>query len=316
MKRPTVLLSTYNGEAFVEEQLRSLAEQTVAIDLMWRDDGSSDCTRELVRAFCHKNALPLQEVEGAVNVGVVASFGELMRVALCSRADLFFFCDQDDVWHPNKIERMCQAFPKAGAEETPMLAHHDLTVVSADLCSMHPSLWQMMRLDVAATTTAALITRNNVTGCAAAFNRQLLEAAVPIADGAIMHDWWCALIASAYGDIRSVPEALVQYRQHGANTLGAKSFFSGLNPFTNWFAGWRRGNEEFRALFPQARGLLARLEQKAPVCESVSRVVEEFLAIPHKKPFDRVRSAYQMGLRDRSPLLLVVALLRVLTTRV
>jgi hypothetical protein len=80
-----------------------------------------------------------------------------------------------------------------------------------------------------------------------------------------MHDWWLALCAGFFGRLEFIPEKLVRYRQHGDNAIGAKSFWHGLNPFTNWYAGWRRGDAEFLATVRQARAfhraMAGRLEQ-------------------------------------------------------
>ena len=124
-----------------------------------------------------------------------------------------------------------------------------------------------MRLDAQQTEVARFLTRNSVTGCATAFNRALMKIATPVPEAALMHDWWLGLIASAFGQVLTEETCLVDYRQHAGNTLGAKGFFNGLNPFTNWVAGWKRGNEEYRALFPQARALLGLLQRRADSTE-------------------------------------------------
>ena len=106
-----------------------------------------------------------------------------------------------------------------------------------------------------------------------ACNRALLEIALPISEDAVMHDWWLALCAGYFGRLAFIPEKLVKYRQHGANTIGAKSFWHGLNPFTNWIAGWRRGDEEFIGTVKQARAfreaMSDRLESNPEACATL-----------------------------------------------
>ena len=76
--------------------------------------------------------------------------------------------------------------------------------------------------------------------------KALLEAALPVPEQAVMHDWWLALHAGFLGRLRPMPERFVSYRQHGANVIGAKSYRAGLNPLQNWRRTWRRASEPSR----------------------------------------------------------------------
>jgi rhamnosyltransferase len=98
-----------------------------------------------------------------------------------------------------------------------------------------------------------LVSRNEVTGCAMACNRALLEISLPVSGQAVMHDWWLGLHAAFFGRLAYMPQRLLKYRQHRKNAIGAKSFWHGLNPLTNWVDGWHRGNDEFLATVEQAK---------------------------------------------------------------
>ena len=310
-----VLLSTFNGARWLPEFMCSLAEQTLPFSLIWRDDGSMDGSRELVRAFKWQVLHELTHSEQGQSLGACASFGLLAQAALETDADIFFFADQDDIWHRSKLERVAGCFNTLDSLY-PQLVHHDLAVVDEHAQEIAPSLWRYMRLDPNQAALSRFLTRNSVTGCAMALNRSLLQAAHPIPAGAIMHDWWLAAVASALGSIQTAPEALVKYRQHGENTLGAKGFFHGLNPFTNWVAGWRRGNDEYRALFPQARALNRLLSQQNDVSLADKRAADDFVALPELGVIRRCITADRLDLRGRGGLLWIVAMLRVALTAV
>ena len=310
-----ILLSTFNGERWLPELLRSLRTQSLPFELIWRDDGSTDATKDIVRGAEWLQLTEAQHSEAGANMGACASFGVLMESALNSEADIFFLADQDDVWAPEKLGTIFSRLSFSSIDK-PLLLHHDLRVINEDGEEIASSLWRFMRLDAQQTEVARFLTRNSVTGCATAFNRALLEVATPVPATALMHDWWLGLIASAFGQIRTEEMCLVDYRQHAGNTLGAKGFFHGLNPFTNWVAGWKRGNEEYRALFPQARALLELLQRRTDTAPSDLADVTAFVSIPDLPFLERCREANRLGLRDRSTLLWLVAMLRVAFTRV
>ena len=226
---PTVdiLLATYNGEAFLAEQIESvLAQSFTDWRLLVRDDGSSDESTAVIRRYVSQYPEKIHLIEDPdTGLGAAGNFARLME---SSRAPYVMLCDQDDVWLPRKVERMLVAIRELEVEsaaERPLLVFSDLTVVDRDLKVMHPSFWRYMLADaVAGTSINRLMGQNVVTGCASICNRRLIELTLPIPAEAVMHDWWMALVAAAVGELRCLPEATVLYRQHGRNTLGAKDF--------------------------------------------------------------------------------------------
>lgn len=310
-----ILLSTFNGERWLPELMQSLAEQSLPFELIWRDDGSSDQTSNLVRDFKWQKLTEVQHSNQDKNIGACASFGLLMEAALLSDADLFFFADQDDLWHPSKLAKIVELLGGSSLSR-PQLIHHDLRVVDENGEELAASLWRFMRLDAYQTGVCRFLTRNSVTGCATAVNRPLLKLAVPLPDAALMHDWWLALIASVFGQIDVEETRLVDYRQHGGNALGAMSLFQVLSPLTNWIADWRRGNEEYRALFSQADALLDLLHSQLDEAPEDLATVAEFLAMPSLPFLQRCIEANRLGLRDRASIFWLVEMLRVAFTKV
>lgn len=220
-----ILLATYNGEAFLVEQIESVLAQSFADwRLVIRDDGSTDGTLDIAGRYAAENPDRIVLVgEGESGLGASGNFARLMEHAT---AEYVMFCDQDDVWLPDKTERLLAAMRALEAEagkELPLLVHSDLRVVGADLRELHPSFLTYQFLDPAfGRCLNRLLIQNVVTGCACLCNRRLIEISLPVADQSMMHDWWIALVAAAFGRIGFVAEPTVLYRQHGANTLGAK----------------------------------------------------------------------------------------------
>src|SRR5581483_6262488 len=96
-----ILLPSYNGERYVEEQLRSLKRNNTKFTLQWLDDHSTDDTRRIVRSVARDTGIELREWHQPQRLGVPTVFFELLE---CVQADIYLFCDQDDIWQPGKID--------------------------------------------------------------------------------------------------------------------------------------------------------------------------------------------------------------------
>ncbi len=219
-----VVLATYNGARHVQALLESIARQSIRPQkIIARDDGSTDATRELATAAAQALGLPLEWLPGERQLGACASFSETLRHALDH--PYIFLADQDDLWVPEKARVMLEALRDAEArfgEECPMLIHSDLVVVDENAAMMAPSFFRYQGFSFPQHSFASLLLQNTATGCACALNRSLARLALPIDPAAVMHDWWLALVAQAFGRKIVLPAALVLYRQHGGNTIGAK----------------------------------------------------------------------------------------------
>lgn len=217
MKHPivTVVLASYNGERFLPEQLDSLSAQSCRPDrLVLRDDGSTDRSVELVCAWAERNGVALQQLSGP-RLGPAGSF--LKALQLAEPADIYLFCDQDDVWQPNKIERALKLIPW-GDGVAPALCATRLEVVDQQL---NPLRLSPLPKNISFESASC---ESLLTGCTMAFNaafRELLICSLP--EHAAMHDWWCYLLASSARDatLHFDPTPTVLYRQHGGNALGA-----------------------------------------------------------------------------------------------
>ena len=298
-----ILLATHNGETYLDEQLESLVAQDYSDwMILARDDGSSDRTVECLERWATREPRlqllpPSEHPSGAAS----QNFSVLLEAALDTSAELFCCCDQDDVWHPQKLSVLSQSLEliETGADgrKLPSLVHSDLEVVDKTLNPIHPSFVQRMGLSPASEADACrLLSKNEVTGCAMIFNRALLEQVVPIPDQAIMHDWWIAVIAAYVGVLRFVSEPLVRYRQHDSNTLGARTIWHGLNPLTNWRKGWRRGNREYLRTVSQARSLYVHLNELSVPARQDIEQVRQYGQIAGMSRRQRLRAASRLSM--------------------
>ena len=231
LKTVTVLLSTYNGEKFLEEQLQSLIQQkNVEVRILVRDDGSTDGTVSILDRW--KNDRLLNWYTGD-NVGAGKSFVDLLFKV--PQSDYYAFCDQDDVWLPNKLElsllkmEQCESIHL----DKPIIIHTDMWGVNKDLELISDSFWKYSKLrpDIL-NTFKYLAICNSVNGCTMLLNNAARDIVIQkyFVQSLVLHDVLVSLIV-AYnnGIIDYVETPTMLYRQHGSNVVGARergtSFF-------------------------------------------------------------------------------------------
>ena len=220
-----IICAVYNGARFLPDLLQSLEQQSHTAWRLWvRDDGSTDASVELVRSkAASEPRIHMMSADGASRLGPTQSFARLLE-RVPADAGYVMFADQDDVWLPQKIERTLGAMQEAerAAPGLPVLVHTDLIVTDESLRAVHSSFWAFAALKPEAVTLRRLAVQNCTTGAATMINRELRERAGKLPAAAAMHDWWCAMVAAAFGRVIAVHEPTILYRQHGANAVGAR----------------------------------------------------------------------------------------------
>ena len=217
-----VLLSTWNGECWLPELLSSLEGQVFQDwELLIRDDGSQDQTVKILLEWQQEHPSKVARFEADdQHLGCPRSFSKLVGM---SDAPYLMFCDQDDVWFPEKIATefvgILQLREEYG-DDIPLLVHTDLALVNTDKVLISASFWQMRGFDVHQKKQNYLLT-NTVTGCSVMFNRAAADKAFPVPADVTYHDRWLALVCAWFGQIYPVDQPLLFYRQHAHNEVGA-----------------------------------------------------------------------------------------------
>lgn len=283
-----ILMSTYNGQQFLAEQIRSIQEQSYTDwTLFIRDDGSSDNTKEILKDFEHQDSrIHLIDSDKSDNLGVIKSFHKLVNH---DRADYYFFSDQDDVWLPNKLELSLKEAQNYLAD-FPLMVYMDLKVVNQDLEIMTESMVKSQSHH-ANTELVQELTENTVTGGVAMINHALAEMWQET-DDILMHDWYLALLASAFGNLVFIDQPGELYRQHSDNVLGArtlsKRFKKWIRPHILFAVYW----DLIKNSQKQARHLL-----QMPLSQSNRELIEAFVTIMDKPMLERFRILRKYGLR-------------------
>lgn len=209
----SIIIAAYNGEKFLAAQLESIVHQSYAnIEIIVLDDGSTDNTRKILDQYAaqYKN---IQLHFNTTNLGYIKNFEKGCQLA---SGNYISFCDQDDVWEPDKTAILMQAIGNY-----PMVYCDDL-FVNGTLESMdkkHSDLKNLSSFD----NCLYFATDNCVGGHNLIMRKEIFVAAFPFPI-VMPHDLWCAFIACFYGGIQYVDKPLVKWRQHENNiTTSAKS---------------------------------------------------------------------------------------------
>ena len=219
----SVAMCTFNGAAFLAEQLQSLAAQDrLPGELVVCDDGSSDATPSILRGFAARAPFPVRLEVNRQNLGSTQNFAK--AVSLC-RGRIIFLADQDDVWKPQKVRRLAEVI---SADPGVGLAFSDARLVDAQGEPSGHTLWQSLLFQPAEqarfNTAGAfdlLLRRNVVTGTTMAFCSDFRELLLPVPSGWV-HDGWFALLLAAVARGWAASEPLVDYRQHARQQIGAR----------------------------------------------------------------------------------------------
>lgn len=222
MSRISVAMCTYKGAAFVEEQIRSIAEQERPPDeLVISDDHSPDHTVDAVHVAISGLSIPTRVLVNQRNIGSTRNFEQAIRH--CT-GDVIALADQDDAWLPHKLAHLER---RLAEDPRRLLVFSDALVADPNLEPTGRTLFRSIgftRSEKHAVRSGrgieVLLRHNVVTGATMAFRSSIREQILPIPEGWV-HDAWIALIAANLGTIDYLDEALILYRQHGGSQIGA-----------------------------------------------------------------------------------------------
>ena len=207
----SVALAAYEGEAYIEAQLRSILPQLAHDDeIIVSDDKPGGATERIVRRVMADDPRVLY-VEGK-GQGVVANFVNAIRHC---RGDKIYLCDQDDVWLPDKVRQVTEAF-----ENGATLVLHNAYVTDKDL---NITDYSFFALRGSKPGFLRNIVKNSYMGCCMAFDRSLLKKIMPMPKHLPMHDQWIGLMGEKYGKVAFLDAPLIYYRRTGNNVTGGET---------------------------------------------------------------------------------------------
>lgn len=250
MDKVTILLSTYNGERYIREQIDSLLKQSgVEISIIVRDDRSNDLTQSILDEYQAKGLIRWYTGD---NLGPAHSFFDLMRSAPLT--DYYALCDQDDVWDNDKLIIAVNALKTK--ESIPALYCSNTRLVNSELHELNVSRkWCTGKFPESLFHTP-------VTGCTCVFNKQLMHLFRCASPNYVhMHDWWLYVVCTAFNGFVCFDEIPhMSYRQHSNNVIGAHD--SRKDYLSHRFSLLFNPSEGTR--YKQAKSLLECYEQQLP----------------------------------------------------
>lgn len=304
-----VILCTYNGEKYLEKQIKSIMEQDREdFCLLYSDDGSTDSTKAILQSLQEKYGRRMRAFPRPMHSGSPAKHFLSILSALAKgeveteNLEYIFLADQDDEWFPDKLSKTISVIgeeERKFGESLPILCHTDCTLVNTEGKLLAKSYRRYQKLPGASYRFSRLLLQNHVTGASVGINKALLQYCKEIPAEVKMHDHWLALLANCFGEIQYLPYATYAYRQHGENVLGAKKA-SVLKECEERLAASKEKDKEdtiyssYRALFAQGRELKRLFGERLP--EIKRKVLEAFLSLEEKSRLGKITTMALFGI--------------------
>lgn len=281
MDKVHIIMAAYNGEAYIKEQIMSIRENTYTDWMLWIfDDGSTDNTPEVVKKLVEEDTERIHYIINDTNKGVTLNFLEGVKTVAGYNGvwnetgainQYFMFCDQDDVWMPDKIEKTLKTmkrFEKKYSSKLPLVIYTDAMIADENLCALAPSFHKSNHLNTAKVDLGHILMENKLIGCTMMFNSALVKKLTVLPTHARYHDWWIGLLGAAFGHIVYLPHPTIYYRQHERNVVGNQDF-----------TGYVK--KRIGALKEQKRAINANVRQaqefyeiyKESMCEDVKMII-------------------------------------------
>ena len=216
-----ILLSTYNGEKYLSELLDSLLNQSYSEWKLWiRDDGSSDSTVRILDNYRRSYPNRINLIQSpAGNIGATKSFEILLRQTL---SEYIMFCDQDDIWLPDKIKITFEAFRNLEQHypDKPLMVFTDLLLCDSDRHILHSSFIRYQNMNpLAVHNPWSSMAMSVAPGCTMMINRKAVAVCLPI-PAFLVHDHWIVNNIAFHGKCEFVDIPTICYRIHGDNCIG------------------------------------------------------------------------------------------------
>ena len=218
-KKISVVIATYNGEKYIEQQIKSnLLQLSIDDEIIISDDNSKDNTIGIVSCIGDTR---IKVIQNRKSIGLIKNFQVGLKLV---EGDYVFLSDQDDIWQENKVKIFLEYLKDYDVVQS------DATIVDSNLQVLYPSLYALKG------SRRGLIRnlwKNNYVGCNMAFKRKVLDVALPFPRHIPMHDIWIGFVTELFFSSFFIPEKLLLYRRHFDNftQTGSKSPFSLMQKF-------------------------------------------------------------------------------------
>ena len=303
-----VLMAAYNGAAYIRDQLASVLDQMDAESSIYiHDDGSSDGTVDIISEYVRRFPGRVVQIDGTPRRSAKANFWYLLSRV---EADVYFFCDQDDVWLPDKIRRSIERLKAMDGECRCVFS--DMKVTDEQLRVIDESFLHYNGRDPGELRYPRILIDNPAAGTTMCFDRRLRELAMAVdfdLSGVEMHDGFLLAMAALCGSVSYIAEPLVLYRQHSANDMGAAKAESRLQRVGRNLADLARGDffKKKRAFLSLSRNAAGQLSRLPVVPDRERRILYRYAHLDrlpkwkriwfmNKHGFDRARHTWWMYL--------------------
>ncbi len=241
-KRVEIILATHEGANYIAAQIDSILNQSYKNwTLRIGDDHSTDNTWEIISDYQKRFPEKITAVRVSKGGSAQASFFELLRQ---TTAPLIMFCDQDDVWLPDKILVSMATLKENGALDVAALVYTDMEVVSESLATINSSFLKMQGLNPAwSQHKAKAVVQSMAAGCTMLFTRQLVDVLREPDHSLFLHDHWLLMHAAIFGRVCFCDERTMYYRQHQKNAVGSSRLSATY--FTSKVTHWKKSTARF-----------------------------------------------------------------------
>lgn len=220
-KNVSVIITSFNGSKYIKKQMDSIFKQSIMPEeIIICDDHSSDETITLLKSYTNNDILKLYVNDK--QLGVVENFKKAAKMA--RQGNQLIFADQDDIWTPQKLQKLTDAMQLIDDNITPALVYSDLAVIDKNDDIIYESFWGKQKIRPEKINLATLLYGNVVTGCTMIINYPMAEELFCIDTIDYLHDEWLSLIAYSFGKVDFLNEKLVLYREHENNVTLSENY--------------------------------------------------------------------------------------------
>jgi glycosyltransferase involved in cell wall biosynthesis len=257
----SVVLCTYNGAKFLEEQLTSIINQThKKLEIIISDDASTDNTIQVINEYAFRDHRIIV-FQNTSTIGIKKNFGKVLRLA---KGEWIAISDQDDIWVENKIEKLL----KCRTAHSLLIHSYNAEFLGTNVSN---SIVNRKRKRFSGSNTRQLFFYNTIYGHTVLLNNKLLQLALPFPP-VTYYDWWLGIIASIHGTVEVNKESLVLHREHESNfsrvtitdTKASKEYyFKELAAMVNEFLSIEELNTKDKQLLVEYRSLIEKEWKKS-----------------------------------------------------